>query len=72
MPREGLGRSYQKAPIFLPFTVRENGSLASQSRARQSPWNPMTWIADVTQNTTNSIANYARSTRDTALQHLGV
>ena len=30
--RQGLGRSYQKTNIFLPFTVRENVRLAAQSR----------------------------------------
>ena len=31
--RVGLGRSYQKTNIFLPFTVWENVRLAAQSRA---------------------------------------
>ena len=31
--RHGLGRSYQKTNIFLPFTVWENVRLAGQSRA---------------------------------------
>ncbi len=31
--RQGLGRSYQKTNIFLPFTVWENVRLAAQSRA---------------------------------------
>ncbi|HSV52325.1 MAG TPA: ABC transporter ATP-binding protein [Burkholderiaceae bacterium] len=31
--RSGLGRSYQKTNIFLPFTVWENVRLAAQSRA---------------------------------------
>lgn len=31
--RQGLGRSYQKTNIFLPFSVWENVRLASQSRA---------------------------------------
>jgi branched-chain amino acid transport system ATP-binding protein len=30
--RRGLGRSYQKTNIFLPFTVAENVRLAAQSR----------------------------------------
>src|SRR5215510_2093497 len=30
--RAGLGRSYQKTNIFLPFTVWENIRLAAQSR----------------------------------------
>jgi branched-chain amino acid transport system ATP-binding protein len=70
MSRAGLGRSYQKTNIFLPFTVWENVCLASQSRARQSPWNPMTWVANAAQNTTNSIADYARSTRAIELSGL--
>jgi len=31
--RQGLGRSYQKTNVFLPFTVWENVRLAAQSRA---------------------------------------
>ena len=31
--RQGLGRSYQKTHVFLPFTVWENVHLAAQSRA---------------------------------------
>ena len=34
--RQGLGRSYQKTNIFLPFTVWENVRLASQSRQPQA------------------------------------
>lgn len=30
--RQGLGRSYQKTNIFLPFTVWDNVHLAAQSR----------------------------------------
>ena len=33
--RAGLGRSYQKTNIFLPFTVWENVRLAAQSRNQQ-------------------------------------
>ena len=33
----GVGRSYQKTNIFLPFTILENCRLAAQSRA-QRPW----------------------------------
>jgi branched-chain amino acid transport system ATP-binding protein len=37
--RQGLGRSYQKTNIFLPFTVWENVRLAAQSRApHASKW----------------------------------
>ena len=42
--RLGLGRSYQKTNIFLPFTVWDNVRLASQSRERHAPWNPMRWL----------------------------
>lgn len=42
--RRGLGRSYQKTNIFLPFTVWENVRLAAQSRAPQQPWNPLLWL----------------------------
>ncbi len=42
--RRGLGRSYQKTNIFLPFTVWENVRLAAQSRAAQQPWNPVLWL----------------------------
>ena len=34
--RRGLGRSYQKTNIFLPFTVWDNVHLAAQSRAPQA------------------------------------
>ena len=34
--RAGLGRSYQKTNIFLPFTVWDNVHLAAQSRAPQA------------------------------------
>ena len=37
--RQGLGRSYQKTNIFLPFTVWDNVHLAAQSRApRAHKW----------------------------------
>ncbi|HEY0823078.1 MAG TPA: ABC transporter ATP-binding protein [Ramlibacter sp.] len=38
--RAGLGRSYQKTNIFLPFTVWENIRLAAQSRTPH----PMGWL----------------------------
>ena len=43
--RLGLGRSYQKTNIFLPFTVRENVRLAAQARERHLPFNPLHWFA---------------------------
>ena len=46
--RQGLGRSYQKTNIFLPFTVWDNVHLAAQSRAPQAhKWltNASTFIA---------------------------
>jgi len=42
--RSGLGRSYQKTNIFLPFTVWENVRLAAQSRAQH----PMQWLRRAT------------------------
>ena len=46
--RQGLGRSYQKTNIFLPFTVWENVFLAAQSRDPQQPWNPLRWLRPAT------------------------
>ena len=43
--RLGLGRSYQKTNIFLPFTVWDNVRLASQARERHVPWNPLHWLS---------------------------
>lgn len=43
--RLGLGRSYQKTNIFLPFTVWDNVRLASQARERHAPWNPLHWLS---------------------------
>ncbi len=57
--RQGLGRSYQKTNIFLPFTVWDNIHLAAQSRDAQQPWNPLHWL----QNATTSIAALNRTTR---------
>jgi branched-chain amino acid transport system ATP-binding protein len=42
--RLGLGRSYQKTNIFLPFSVWDNVRLAAQSRERHLPWNPLRWL----------------------------
>jgi len=42
--RQGLGRSYQKTNIFLPFSVWDNVFLAAQSRDPQQPWNPIRWL----------------------------
>jgi branched-chain amino acid transport system ATP-binding protein len=42
--RRGLGRSYQKTNIFLPFTVWDNVRLAAQSRERHRPFNPLHWL----------------------------
>jgi branched-chain amino acid transport system ATP-binding protein len=43
--RQGLGRSYQKTNIFLPFTVWENIRLASQAKARHAAFNPLHWFS---------------------------
>ena len=42
--RAGLGRSYQKTNIFLPFTVWENVRLAAQSRTPH----PTAWLRRAT------------------------
>ncbi|AEG93335.1 ABC transporter ATP-binding protein [Ramlibacter tataouinensis] len=42
--KAGLGRSYQKTNIFLPFTVWENVRLAAQSRAPH----PARWLRRAT------------------------
>ena len=42
--RAGLGRSYQKTNIFLPFTVWENVRLAAQSRSQRAA----RWLAPAT------------------------
>ncbi len=43
--RLGLGRSYQKTNIFLPFTVWDNVRLAAQSRERHASFNPLHWLS---------------------------
>jgi branched-chain amino acid transport system ATP-binding protein len=65
----GLGRSFQKTNIFLPFTVLENVRLAAQSRSSLRPWNPASWWLD-TRKTTNSIANNDHLTRAIELSGL--
>ncbi len=64
--RQGLGRSYQKTNIFLPFTVGENVRLAAQSRESQQAWNPLHWI----QKASNSVANNDRFMRAIELSGL--
>jgi len=44
--RAGLGRSYQKTNIFLPFTVWENVRLAAQSRTPHA-WHVFSLAANV-------------------------
>ena len=46
MSQQGLGRSYQKTNILLPFTVWDNVRLAAQSRDAQRPWSPLQWFKD--------------------------
>ena len=71
---QGLGRSYQKTNIFLPFTVWENVRLAAQSRDAQQPWNPWRWLQDTRVNSasknTNSIAVGQRVMRALTLSGL--
>jgi branched-chain amino acid transport system ATP-binding protein len=52
--RVGLGRSYQKTNIFLPFTVWDNVRLAAQSREPQQPWNPLRWLQNASALTTSN------------------
>jgi len=49
--RQGLGRSYQKTNIFLPFSVWDNVFLAAQARDPQQPWNPLRWLRPAAQST---------------------
>jgi branched-chain amino acid transport system ATP-binding protein len=65
--RQGLGRSYQKTNIFLPFTVWDNVRLAAQSRERHPVWNPRYWL----ENATRSIAVNLRAQRAVELCGLG-
>ena len=54
--RQGLGRSYQKTNIFLPFTVWENVRLAAQSRQPH----PARWLGRASGFTaTNELAGRA-------------
>ena len=50
--QRGVGRSYQKTNIFLPFTVWDNVRLAAQSRERQPVWNPRHWLQSAARSTT--------------------
>ena len=68
--RQGLGRSYQKTNIFLPFSVWDNVRLAAQSRDTQQPWNPLRWFHSTRSNTINSIATNARAERAIELSGL--
>ena len=60
--RQGLGRSYQKTNIFLPFTVWDNVHLAAQSRAPQAHQ----WL----RNASDFIATQARIERAIELSGL--
>jgi len=64
--RQGLGRSYQKTNIFLPFTVSDNIHLAALSRDPQQPWNPLRWLKQAR----NSIPAQARAERAVELSGL--
>jgi branched-chain amino acid transport system ATP-binding protein len=43
--RQGLGRSFQKTNVFLPFTVWDNVRLAAQASEPRSSWHPRHWLA---------------------------
>ena len=60
--RQGLGRSYQKTNIFLPFSVWDNIHLAAQSRSPQA----YKWLA----NASDFIATRARIERAVELSGL--
>ena len=60
--RQGLGRSYQKTNIFLPFTVWDNVHLAAQSREPQA----QKWLT----NASDFIATRARIERAIELSGL--
>ena len=60
--RQGLGRSYQKTNIFLPFTVWENVRLAAQSRRAH----PARWFSRAS----DDVANNERAAR--ALEMAGL
>jgi branched-chain amino acid transport system ATP-binding protein len=60
--RQGLGRSYQKTNIFLPFSVWENVRLAAQSRRPEAA----RWL----RRATDSIANNTRAERALELSGL--
>ncbi len=62
----GLGRSYQKTNIFLPFTVADNIHLAALSREPQQAWNPLRWL----QRASHSSAAQERSARALELSGL--
>ena len=60
--RQGLGRSYQKTNIFLPFTVWDNVRLAAQSREPHA----LRWLSSAT----DFIATNARASRAIELSGL--
>jgi len=60
--RQGLGRSYQKTNIFLPFTVWDNVRLAAQSREPHAT----RWLSRAT----DFVATNARATRAIELSGL--
>ena len=55
----GLGRSYQKTNVFLPFTVWDNVRLAAQSRESHSAWNPVHWFQNTRDSTRKTASNEA-------------
>ena len=61
--RLGLGRSYQKTNIFLPFTVLENVRLAAQSRSGRMPWDPRCWLSDTRKQASSNAQTQARCMR---------
>lgn len=64
--RQGLGRSFQKTNIFLPFTVWENVRLAAQSREQR--W--LSWFSDVRDAKSQFASIHERATR--AIESAGI
>jgi len=55
----GLGRSYQKTNVFLPFTVWDNVRLAAQSRESRKAWNPVHWFQNTRDSSRKTASNEA-------------
>lgn len=70
--RRGLGRSYQKTNVFLPFTVWENVRLAAQSREPQRPWSPLHWLGSASAAGAGSVFRRVQQRADEAIELAGL